>query len=190
MELMKAIAKRQSCRAYTGEQITESELQTILQAANAAPVAHSKYSNVKLTVIQNSNMLEKIDAVGAEVYKKPNMKIRFGAPTLILVSVKIISDRPEFLKNSGISEEEMNLGAYCDAACIMENMALAATDLGLGNVYLFGAALAIAKNPELCAELKIPAGYIPVSALPVGKAVKPLKERELTLSKIATEYIK
>ncbi|MCB2311914.1 MerR family DNA-binding transcriptional regulator [Clostridium tagluense] len=68
-----------------------------------------------------------------------------------------------------------------NAACIMENMALAATDLGLGNVYIFGGALAIAKNPELCAELKIPEGYIPVSALPVGKATKPLKERELTL---------
>jgi FMN reductase (NADPH) len=85
METMKAIINRQSCRAYTGEQLTESELQTILKAANAAPVAFGYYDEVKLTVIQNPALLAKIDAAGATFFGNPNLKVRYNAPTLILV---------------------------------------------------------------------------------------------------------
>lgn len=187
METMKTIANRQSCRAYTGEQITEAELQTILQAGNAAPVAFGKYSNIMITVVQRQNILEKIDAIGAKFYGMPNMQIRFGAPTLIIVSAKINGDMPDFLKPMTQND---NGWANCDTACVMENMALAATDLGLGNVYLYGVAVAIAQDIELCAELKIPKDFKPLSALPVGKASKPLKERELAMDKVVIEYIR
>lgn len=189
MELMKAIANRQSCRLYTEEQIIESELQTILQAANAAPVAFGYYNEVKLTVIQNSELLAKIDAAGSALFGNPNIKIRYNAPTLILVSTKIrASVPPVFSSSSAGSEDEPMSFQYCNAACIIENMVLAATDLGLGNVYLMGVPAVLAANPELCAELKIPEGFMPASALAIGRAAKPLNERELTLSKIATEY--
>ena len=40
-EAMQAIRDRRSCRAYKSEQITEAELQTVLQAAILAPSARN-----------------------------------------------------------------------------------------------------------------------------------------------------
>lgn len=177
METMKAIAGRQSCRAYTGEQITDEELQVLLKAANAAPVSMGKFDEVKITVIQNTEILAKLDAIGAAFFGNPEIHPLYGASTVILVS--------------GASAESMqNISAYCNGSAIVENMALAATELGLGSVYLLGAILALAKNPELYAEFKIPDGFFPVAALAVGKAAMPLKEKELTVSKIATDIVK
>jgi nitroreductase len=177
METMKTIALRQSSRAYTGEQISDAELQTIVEAANAAPVGMGKFEDMKLTVIQNKEMLAKFDSVGARFYGNPDMHPLYGAPTVILVSAK----------DPGV---EKRFVAYCNAACIVENMALAATDLGLGNVYLLGAVFALESEPQLKEELKVPEGYLPASAIAIGKAALQPEERNLTTSKIEIDYVK
>jgi len=186
MQTMEAIANRQSCRAYTGEQLTENELQTVLQAANAAPVAFGYYDELKLTVIQNPELLAKIDAAGTAFFQNPNIKVRYNAPTLIVISFKILGKIPDFLATSE-NKQAPTPDQYCNAACIAENIAIAATGLGLGNVYLGGAPVALAANPQLCTELKIPDGFIPAAAIALGEAAMPLKERELTVTKIATD---
>ncbi len=177
METLKAVANRQSCRKYTGEQITANELQIIIKAANAAPVGMKKYEEVKLTVIQNSQLLNKLDAAGAALFREPDQHPLYGAPTVILVSAKIQQGLPNSI-------------SYCNAACIVENMALAATDLGLGNVYLYGVVAAMEKNSELCAELKVPKEFFPASAIAIGKAAEPFQERVLTDNNIATDYLR
>lgn len=53
MNTMETICSRKSVRTYTGEQITEEQLNTILKAANAAPVGMGQYEGVHLTVITN-----------------------------------------------------------------------------------------------------------------------------------------
>lgn len=177
METLKAIKNRQSCRAYTGEQITESELQTILEAANAAPVGMGKYEDVRLTVVQNKDLLAKLDAAGAVFFGNPDMHPLYGVPTVILVSNKI-------------ADPKQSAVAYSNAACLVENMALAATELELGNVYLMGAVMALAMNAELCKEFNIAEGFVPTSAIAVGKAAAPAQERSLTTTKIVTDYLK
>ena len=177
METRKALALRQSCRAYNGEQISESELTTILEAANAAPVGMKKYENVKLTVIQNKELLGKLDAAGAKFFGNPDMHPLYGAPTVILVSV-IAPDNPQ------------NHVSYCNAACIIENMALAATDLGLGSVYLMGTIIAMAMDQELSKEFGVPQGFVPASAIAIGKGAAALEERTFTLDRIETEYLR
>ncbi len=177
MELMKAIATRQSCRAYTGEQLTENQLHTVLEAANAAPVGMGKYDEVKLTVIQNKELLARLDDVGAKFFRNPEVRPTYGAPTVILVSAII-------------PKSQNNPSSYCNAACIIENMSLAATDLGLGSVYLLGVAAALGLEPKLAEELKVPKGFMPISALALGKSSITLKERELTDSKIVTDVLK
>lgn len=176
METMKAIEQRQSCRSYLGEQISEKELQTVLEAANAAPIGGAKFETVKITVIQNADMLAKINAAAVKATGNPDIRPTYGAPTVILVSAQI--------------PENQNPSLYCNAACIVENMSLAATDLGLGTVYLLGVMAALSADEELCRELMVPQGFVPVSAMALGKAAAPFKERKLTLSKIATDYIK
>lgn len=68
-------------------------------------------------------------------------------------------------------------------------MALATTDLELGNVYLMGVPTALAVNTELCAKLKVPHGFMTASAIAIGKAAKTLNKKELTVSKIATDIL-
>jgi nitroreductase len=115
---MEAIAQRQACRADTPEQLTEQDLTAVLQAANAAPVGLGKYHEVKLTVVQDKAMLERIDAAGAAFSNRPGAHPTYGAPTLIIVSA---------IQPTG----PRHITPHCNAACIVENMALAATDLRL-----------------------------------------------------------
>jgi nitroreductase len=177
METMKAIASRQSCRAYTGEQITDEELQTILEAANAAPVGNGRYDTERLTVIQNPELLARLDAAGAAFFGNPESHPLYGAPTLILVS-------------AAAQDNKLNPVVYSNAACVMENMAIAAADLGLGGVYIMGIIPMISKDKVLSDELRIPQGFMPVSAFAVGKAAIPLNVRELTVTRIITDYIR
>ena len=107
METMKAIASRQSCSTYTGEQITDDELQTILKAANAAPIGMGKFEEVKLTVIQNKDLLNKFDSTGAKFFGNPESHPLYGAPTVILVSAINPGNAHTFV-------------SYCNAACIVE----------------------------------------------------------------------
>ncbi len=176
MEMMKTMEMRQSCRAYLQEQICEEDLNVILQAANAAPVGMGRYEDVHLTVIQDAALLNEIDSVAAEFFGDPTKHPLYGARTLILVSAVL----PEAPRTSL---------AYCNAGCIVENMALAATDLGLGNVYIFGSVNALNLHAELVAKLNLPEGFVPVSALAVGKAATPMKARVFT-KKIETDYIR
>jgi len=137
----------------------------------------AKYKELKLTVIQNKKILEKMDEAGAELFGQPGMHPSYGAPTLILVSGKT---RPE-------GSDELQ---YSNAGCIMQNMALEATELGLGSVYLKGMISAIEKNKEICEELNLPKDYIPIAALAVGYGNEEIKERPLTVERIAFDYIK
>jgi nitroreductase len=177
METMKAIKNRQSCRAYKEEQITEQELQTILETANAAPVSMGKFDEVRLTVVQNQGLMKKLDAAGAKFFGNPDMHPLYNAPTVIIVS-------------AAVTDIQKNPSPYCNAACVVENIAVAATDLGLGSVYLLGAVIALGLDLELSKEFKVPEGFVPASAIAVGKPAMALEERNLTVSKFKTEYLK
>lgn len=177
METMKTIAMRQSCREYTGEQLTEAELSTVLEAANASPVGMGKFEDMMLTVVQKKDLLEKLDQAGAKFYGNPDMHPLYGAPTVIIASARDTgSDR--------------RMVGFCNAACMVENMALAATDLGLGSVYLLGSIMALGADADLKKDMKIPVDFIPASAIALGATAQPLKERDLTVTKITVDYLK
>ena len=54
--------------------------------------------------------------------------------------------------------------------------------------YIFGSVNALNLHAELVAKLGLPEGFVPVSALAVGKAASPVQERTFT-KKIETNYI-
>lgn len=166
MELMKAIAMRKSTRSYKSEQISDESLNTILNAGCAAPVGMGAYKSVHLTVIQNSDLLDRITKVTREVFGNPNMNPFYGAPTLVIVSGKTNEKAPAI--------------EVANAACIVENMSLAATDLGLGSVYLLGFLMAISNDKDLLKELNLPEGFVPAAALAIGYPTEQLiKEKDL-----------
>ena len=145
METIKAICSRKSVRSYTGEKVSEEELKTLLKAANAAPVGMAQYQTLHITVIEDKGLLDQIEQAGARLFGKPGLHPLYGAPTLILLSSQ--GNGPMELSN---------------ASCVIENMALAAVDLGIGAVHIWGAVAGLNKDPGLVAELGLPEGFIPV----------------------------
>lgn len=150
METLDAIKNRVSTRKFLPKQIEEKDLQIILEAGKQAPVAYNKYSDLVITVVQDKNVLNEIDRLCDEYYGADTM-IFFNAPTLIFVSSKPAKYDQE----------------YENVACVMENMALAATDINVGNVYLKGMTLHI-EEKTLANLLKLEDGIKPIAALGVG----------------------
>lgn len=166
MEMMKVIAMRKSTRSYKSEQISDESLNNIINAGCAAPVGNGAYDAVHLTVIQNSNLLNRIAKTAANMFRTPNSNPLYGAPTLIIVSC--------------IPNEQFPNVEIANAACIIENMTLAATDAGIGSVYILGALYAFNADKELLKELDLPEGFIPISGITLGYPTEPLsQEKEL-----------
>lgn len=75
---------------------------------------------------------------------------------------------------------EFNNIEYANCACVINNMLLAATDLGLGSVYLMGAPMAIGEDKQLKRDLGIPDSFSPLAAVALGYAKNGLsKDRVL-----------
>ena len=179
MSTFDTIISRKSVRSYTGEQISEEELQKILLAANAAPIAMGTYDSVHMTVITDQELLGKIDAAGAKMMGNPDIKPLYGAPTFILVSAKVDADTPQSAANV----------AFSNAAIMVQNMALEAVELGLGTCHIWGAVRAIDADADLLAELDLPEGFSPCCGVIVGKTEEAYEPREVPADRIATDVI-
>ena len=177
MNTLEAICSRKSIRSYTGESITNEELNTLLKAANASPVGMGQFESLHLTVITNKELLGKIEATTAAMFGKPDMHPLYGAPTLILVSSK---------KPAPMMENV----AYSNAAIMVHNMALAATELGVGSCYIWGATAALSRNAEILAKLDLPEDFIPCCAIALGKTDCTYEVRDIPENKIAKTIIK
>ena len=150
METLDAIKNRVSTRKFLPKQIEEKDLQIILEAGKQAPVAYNKYDDLLITIVQDKNVINEIDRLCDEHYGADTM-IFFNAPTLIFVSSKKAKYDQE----------------YENVACVMENMAIAATDINVGNVYLKGMALHI-EEKTLSKLLNLPEGFRNIATLGVG----------------------
>lgn len=175
MELKQVLRARRSCRAYKPDQITPEELNAILEAAALAPVGMGRNDRELLRVVQNPDILNALNADFAASIGNVAACATYNAPTVIFVLGR--RDDPD-----------MMLGA--NAACIVENMCLAATDLGLGNVYLMGICRELKDSAQAAALLKIPAEYRLVSAVAVGYPAQEIEVREPDLDRYKTSFVK
>ncbi len=176
MNTFDTLFSRKSVRSYTGEQITAEELEVILKSAYAAPIGMGKYEDMHLTIIQSPELLDKIDAAAAAMFNNPNAHPLYNAPTLILVSSKTPAPAMENI-------------AFSNAAIVAHNMVLAATELGLGACYIWGATGALSKKPDLVAELNLPENFIPCCAVSLGKTDETYSVREIPLNRITKNAI-
>ena len=175
MNTLEAIAKRKSTRSYTSAPVSEKALNAVLQAGFAAPVAMARYDSLHITVIQNEAVIRRINDVTAEMFVR-RMGVKkntdFGARTLLLVSTATEGLPPEM--------------AYANVGIVVENMVLAATDLGLDTVILGGAPRMIATDEALMGELGIPAGFTPILGACLGYATtdEPPKEHRMAVNRV------
>ena len=170
MNTLEAIAKRTSVRAYKPDQISEDALQKILKAGMAAPVGSGAYDSLHITVIQDAALLKEIaDATNELIFKMLGRKMdkNFGAPTMIIVSSK-----PAMVP--GIE--------YANVSTVLENMALAATDMGIGNIIWAGAAGAVAQSAGLSNKAGILDGFKPVLCASFGYTTSPPTPKEHSIS--------
>lgn len=177
METRKAIRCRKSVRSYTGEKVSEEELSAILEAAYAAPAGSGRYDTLLVTVIEDKELLSLIDEAGHQVFGDPFRHPLYGAPTLILVSV-----RPYEGGEPGNLE-------FSNAAGVVENMALAAVDLGVGCLHVWGPVYGINRQPAIRERLSLPEGFVPSAALIVGKTGYSYPERKIA-ARIRTMFIR
>lgn len=127
LENMKA---RRSVRAYTDVQVSEEDLNLVLEAGAYAPNG-MHYETWHFTAIQNAAKLTELNehikgafakSDDSRLQERGNSKTYccyYHAPTLIIVS-----------------NDPTQWWAGLDCACAMENMFLAATSLGLGSCWI------------------------------------------------------
>lgn len=156
METMECILRRKSCRKFKDEMLTGAEKEVLLKAANAAPIGMGRYEDVHISVIEDKNILEEWREKGAKLFGNPKMNPMYGAPCVFVVSTrKLNEDRKE--------------SQYMNAACVIENMLLAATDMNLGSVYLLGVIAAVKQDEAFCRKLGVDDGFEITAAVAIGK---------------------
>ncbi|MDR1495502.1 MAG: nitroreductase family protein [Clostridiales Family XIII bacterium] len=173
METLKAIETRKSTRGFLPEQISDAALDTILKAGVEAPVGMGAFDSIHFAVIQDAALLRKISDAATKNTEREGQDIYYGAPTVVVISS---------------TEQPMPELAFANAGTIVENFLLAATDIGIGNVYIFGSVMGFKNDPSLSVEAGIPEGYTPVSSVALGYATEeanaiPKVERNIPVSR-------
>ncbi|MCC8106401.1 MAG: nitroreductase family protein [Clostridiales bacterium] len=176
MQTLEAIAKRKSTRDFDPDKAVSKEIiDTIVKAGCQAPIGANKRDSLHLTVCRNKEILSEINQSTAATMKMEPRDFFYAAPAVIIVSV---------------SEKQMAPGIeYANAACVIENMLIAATDAGVDNIYLWGGVQALAKNADLCAKMGIPEGFKPVSAAALGYSKSGSAEARELLASLSVNYI-
>lgn len=175
MDTLKTMLVRHSCRAYTDQQLTDEQLEKVLLAANAAPIGRALYENMHLTVIQNDSFIANCTEMFRTAIGDANANPLYNGKTWIIVS----------------SKAEAGELAFANAACMVENMSLEATELGLGHVYIHGALRVLEKNPDFIKAIDIPEGFRPIASIILGYEKEPkTEERQIGIDRVATNYIK
>ena len=176
MEFRDTLFARHSCRAYADTPVEERQLGMVLEAANAAPIGKKKYENVQLTVIRDKAVLDAITQNARQRLGDPEADPLYGAPVVIVVSVREM-------------EGQITPVSIANAACVMENMHLAATDLGLGSCYLWGVVQTMLDSFDLLYKLDLQEGFWPVSALALGVEREAQPAKTPTVKKLHTNFI-
>jgi nitroreductase len=163
-ETLKSIRNRRSTRGFLPEQLTDIEMQAIVEAGIYAPSATNKQP-WHFTVIQNKDMLDRLSIAFKEIARKSdNEYIRrfadnekfhvfYNAPAVVLVS-----------------GDENNNYASVDCAAAVENMLVAAESLEIGSCWigLIAYLLNSEEGTEFVKELGIPEGFKQIHAVSLG----------------------
>ena len=164
-KFLEIIRTRRSYRSYKPEQITDEQLNAVLEAGTYAPTSRGLQSPF-IVAIQNEGLKARLAKMNAEIMGVTTNPY-YDAPTYILVFVH--SDAP-----NGIQ----------DASLVMENMMLAAHAQGLGSCWIHRERemFATEEGKELMQQWGLPEGLVGIAALALGypngepSPAKPRKE--------------
>lgn len=163
-ETIKVIKSRRSIRKYKAEQITDTQLQEILDCAIFAPNAMNQ-QKWHFTVIQNKAMLDKMVEIikeniansGNDFIKQragiPDYHTFYKAPTVIMISA-----------------DETASCVQIDCGLAAENITMSAESQNIGSCVIASSGLLFTseKGNGLRKELGIPDGYNHVCSVALG----------------------
>ena len=173
MNTLDAIKARHSSRGFTDRQISDADLEAILFAGGQAAVGGADFKSLKLYAVQDPALLKDIDEASAR--RRPGSHPLYGAPTLVVLASKA-SILPYI--------------EFTNAGCVIENMMLAATDLGIDNIYLWMSMYGINESPELKERLGFPEGFTCVGTMALGYETKEFPKLKAEEQRIEVTYIK
>lgn len=160
-EIITALKTRRSIRRFKKEQITEQELQTVLEAGTWAPTGMG-YQDPWIVAIQDETLMAKISQMNREVWGK-DIDPFYGAPTYVLV----FASKPEKWANS-----------MADGSLVLGNMMIAAHAIGLGSCWINRERemFATPEGQALMKEWGLPDDLMGIGALALGYPELPIKE--------------
>jgi len=159
---LELIRRRRSCRAFTAEVPAREVLEQIIEAGRYAPSGmNSQRTRFFVAEGEKVKQLSAVVSRRREDYKDKDCT--YAAPVLVVVT-----------------NREENPNAKADAGCVMQNMMLAASALGVGSVWVnqFGAysadeelraLLGLEDNEFVCAALAL--------GMPQGEIFPGVRER-------------
>ena len=153
-ETIKVLIERRSIRKYKDIQITEEELNTILECGMYAPSGKNKQSGL-IVVIQNKELIAKIAKINASFVNKEGLNPFYDAPTLIIVFA------------------DKNISTYIqDGSAIITNMLNAAYSIGVSSCWIHRAkeTFETEEGKKLLQEWGIPSNYEGIGNCVLGYA--------------------
>jgi len=150
-ETLQTIKNRYSCRSSTGEAIEQEKLEAIALAGVQAPSAMN-LQQWEIVVIRNKELIDEMDAAVMEMLSNQEDKTTYER--MMSRGGKLFYNAPcmyVIVKKAGTD---------LDCGIVTENIALAASSLGLGNVICGMARMAfVTEKGEMFKEKIIPEGY-------------------------------
>lgn len=162
MKLMDIIKSRHSIRKYTDRQISRSDLETILEAGNYAPNAGGGQRSM-MVAVHNRELATHIGRLNLVRFDRTNL-----AGSYVSKEQPSTIDDPS-IKN-GFYDAPTVICVFCqdnflfktaDAFCMMENMILQATELGIASCVISRGAETFdsEEGQSLMREWGVPEGY-------------------------------
>jgi len=154
LEVFEAIERRRSVRAFTSEEVSEEEVNKLIEAARWAPSA-GNIQPWEFVIVTNAEIKRRLsDAALHQTFIEE-------APVVIVVCANVARS------SWGYGSRGANLYCLQDTAAATENMLLAATALGLATCWV-GAF----HEDEVAKVINTPREVRPVAIVPVGHAAE------------------
>ena len=150
-EVLKALKERRSCRKFQPRQVTQEDLDAILEAGTYAPTGMNRQAPV-IVAIQDPETIAEVSRLNAAVMGADTDPF-YGAPTVLVV----------------LANPEIRTWLH-DGALVMGNLMNAAHAIGVGSCYIFRAK-EVFETPEgkaLLAKWGIPEAYVGVGNCILG----------------------
>ena len=172
MNTLEAIKARHTTRAFSAKQISREDLEAIVFAGGQAAVGGADFKSLKIYAVQDPEVLQAIDEASAKMGHGAHPI--YGAPTLI-----VLAGEESILPNIH----------FTNAGCVLQNMLVAATDLGIDSGYLWLPMYGINSEPALMERLGFPEGFTCIGTVALGYAEKEFKKPRGEEQRIEVEYI-